>query len=373
MNRPDRMHPLAPVALALLLGSSAAACTGSAEGRAHDLAERGDADYRLARESWLQALQSDPNERDALADYLRAQAWDSDSWRPAALAAAVSIEASQPGATAPLNRLQGLDPRHYLARRVALPEVARELQRAQLPAPVLVEHYLKLDALHTWPDQRAYGPAASAIDPRALRDSEQLALRKAILRSVGRSQHPVAVPFLRAVALDPQASVSLRSEAAEALGHTQSPAAAQALKALLDTDSEPALAQAALSGGAKLRTPDGLSLLRAGAAHPLAAIRHGAWTALGAFASPNAWHGIDETLAQQLRAGAAETLAEAFATSVDAAAATTLVEAIATADHATTWRAARAAAKDARLPDATRTAALRALRYQAIAAGRGAR
>lgn len=319
MNR-VRLHGGETMPMTMFRGScgllGVLALAGCAEPMsAEAILQLSDRDYAAARTQWSDELRTDPAASAAAQAELECQTWSDESWRAGVTTAAALAFARDPGAAAPLAALRGLDPDHYGKRRLPRPEATRELDRARVETPVLIERLLRLDALD-----------APERTPR-----ERRALAEAMLFAVGASTHPAARPFLEEVATDPRRRVEERRMALVALGRQRTPEAVRSIVAAADAD--PKLLATSLAAVALTSTEASLAHLVRGLVHEQAAVRAASVSGLGVLVGM-ARRGGDPALAGR---AATWLLGELERGTEDDP--TRLYEAIAAADDASTWGA----------------------------------
>ncbi|MFZ9888519.1 MAG: hypothetical protein ACO3JL_13560, partial [Myxococcota bacterium] len=187
-------------------------------------------------------------------------------------AAVAAAKVTHPGAEGRLMHLEGLTPEHYLARRRAEPEAARELTRlvqsGEVPAVLLADLLLRRGALDAYPfSSAARFPKRSAEQAQRLIAQEREQLISALLLALAKSADPFAVPAIASVLLDEGRPLAARQVAATALGHTRAEGALTPLRDVaLAEKTEVGLRTAAFAGLGSLRSVEAVAVLTAASA-----------------------------------------------------------------------------------------------------------
>lgn len=308
-------------------------------------------------------------------------AWSEESWRVDLEQAASAARASHPKAIERLERLEGLDPDVYLARRRPEPEVARELvrlvKRDEVPAALLAELSLALD------EGRARYPFSAPErflkrppdDVARLMALERAQLRAGLLIALGEARHPTAFYLARAALLDDRRALEQRRVAAMTLGKTRDARAVPLLARLaLDEKASVELKTAALSGLAHIRSLQALEALE-GVTQKTTdpALARAAALSLGNIASASSLRGRPLAEAEELRAKASKALVDLLARIDDERVTSAVVDALGMVAHPLAVDGLRTLAKDERSSDALRERVKRAERRLERALSRAAR
>ncbi|MBI5508954.1 MAG: HEAT repeat domain-containing protein [Deltaproteobacteria bacterium] len=187
-----------------------------------------------------------------------------------------------------LYELRGLRPEIYLTTPPGRPEVARELKRLALPAPLLAELWLKGDRVYPFAGPGAYPTTLATAERDRLHAEERRALRAGLLVALARSHHPAATPLIRQALADPSLHTGLRAVAAEAAGALGDLTAVPTLLTYAGDPKVPgAIRLGAITGLGKLRASASLEALgRLLARAPDAVHQSAIFAAIASCASP---------------------------------------------------------------------------------------
>ena len=277
---------VSPAAAAAPVSSASQTSENAAFSRSLRTLSRATCDtYRAQRDALVKQLRADATLRQALNARVATNAASESSF-DADIVAAILAEHLRDQPRANLDSLQGLSAEHYLKRRRPRVGAVNELERRQVPMPLLYERLaFERDLALAQVSTPADFPPKYAKEAAEFIAKERAGHVEALVHAIGSSGHPLAA--LALIRHLRSARGSDRATTALALGATKKPIALPVLVEEIAGDAED-IQQTATIGIGHLRLVEGSEALRALTTDGRAAVRLAAIRAIGAAATVRA-------------------------------------------------------------------------------------